>query len=138
MELFYLIMVAQAAMIKYIFFAAMVPFGFAQDWLTAHPEWHSSPLTLSLSKGLQLRLRRIHCLLIRVTESGMVTSKIVLPKEVLTEEYKVPGDKIVVITNGANTDLFKPMDITISREKLKLNQSNSCVCFAGTFLRGMG
>jgi hypothetical protein len=51
----------------YIFFAAMVSFGFAQDWLTAHHERRSFPLTLvplshhevSLSKGLQLRLRRI-------------------------------------------------------------------------------
>ncbi len=42
-----------------ISFAAMVPFGFAQDRLNTHHERHSFPLTLSLSKGLQLRLRRI-------------------------------------------------------------------------------
>ncbi len=60
----------------------------------------------------------------------VVTSKL---KEVLQEEYKVPGEKIVVVTNGANTDLFKPIDTTISREKLNLNQSNSYVCFVGAF-----
>jgi hypothetical protein len=44
---FYLIMVAQATMNINISFAAMVSFGFAQDWLTAHPERHSFPLTMS-------------------------------------------------------------------------------------------
>ncbi len=56
---FYLIMVAQATMNINISFAAMVSFGFAQDRLTTHHERHAFPLTLSLSKGLQLKLRRI-------------------------------------------------------------------------------
>jgi glycosyltransferase involved in cell wall biosynthesis len=60
----------------------------------------------------------------------VVTSKM---KEVLHKEYKIPSDRIIVITNGANTELFRPMDTTMSREILKLNQNNSYVCFAGTF-----
>ncbi len=51
-------MVAQATMNINISFAAVVSFGFAQGRLTAQGKWHAFPLTLSLSKGLQLRLRR--------------------------------------------------------------------------------
>ncbi len=51
-------MVVQATMNINISFAAVVSFGFAQDRLTTHHERHAFPLTLSLSKGLQLRLRR--------------------------------------------------------------------------------
>jgi glycosyltransferase involved in cell wall biosynthesis len=60
----------------------------------------------------------------------VVTSRL---KEVLQKDYGVPADKIVVIPNGANTDLFKPMDATRAREKLNLNQSNNYVCYVGAF-----
>jgi glycosyltransferase involved in cell wall biosynthesis len=45
----------------------------------------------------------------------------------------VPGDKIVVIRNGANTDMFQPMDISVARKKLNLNQSGNYICFVGAF-----
>ena len=65
----------------------------------------------------------------------VVTSKL---KEVLQEEYQVPGDKIVVIPNGANTDLFQPMDAAKAREILNLNQSNDYVCFVGSLYPWQG
>ena len=58
-----------------------------------------------------------------------VTSKL---KEVLHDNYNIPEDKIVVIPNGANTDLFKPMDEAEARRKLNLNQGNDYICFVGT------
>lgn len=54
-------------------------------------------------------------------------------KETLRKDYRVLSDKIVVIPNGANTDLFRPVDTKIARENLKLNQSNSYICFIGAF-----
>lgn len=54
-------------------------------------------------------------------------------KDVLQEDYKVPGDKIAVVTNGANTDLFKPIDPAIAKERLNLNQDNRYICYVGAF-----
>jgi len=59
-------------------------------------------------------------------------------KEVLHNQYKVPQNKIVVIENGANTDLFKPMDTLEARTKLNLNQSGHYVCFVGSLVQWQG
>ncbi|MBA7656753.1 D-inositol-3-phosphate glycosyltransferase [subsurface metagenome] len=64
-----------------------------------------------------------------------VTSKL---KEVLHDNYNVPEDKIVVIQNGANTDLFKPMDEAEARRKLNLNQGNDYICFVGSLVKWQG
>ncbi len=58
----------------------------------------------------------------------VVTSRL---KEILPKEYGVPSDKIVVIKNGANTDLFKPTDVTEARRELNLSRSDHYVCFVG-------
>jgi glycosyltransferase involved in cell wall biosynthesis len=54
-------------------------------------------------------------------------------KDVLQKDYGLPAEKIVVIPNGTDTEIFKPMDIREAREKLKLNQNYSYVCFVGAF-----
>lgn len=59
----------------------------------------------------------------------VVTAKL---KRVLQEDYKIPEDKIVVIQNGANTELFKPMDAIKARKELTLNQNNHHICFVGS------
>jgi glycosyltransferase involved in cell wall biosynthesis len=60
----------------------------------------------------------------------VVTSKL---KETLQKDYMVPGGKITVIPNGANTDLFKPMDTAKARRELGLTQTSNYVCFVGNF-----
>lgn len=65
----------------------------------------------------------------------VVTTKL---KEVLQEDYGVPGDKITVIPNGANIDLFKPMDTVKVRAELGLAQNNNYVCFVGAFFPWQG
>ena len=65
----------------------------------------------------------------------VVTSKL---KEVLHDNYNVPEDKIVVIPNGANIDLFKPMDKAEARRKLNLNQGNDYICFVGSLVKWQG
>jgi len=65
----------------------------------------------------------------------VVTSRL---KEVLQKEYKVPEDKIVVIPNGANIDLFRPMDTSQARKELDLNQDAYYICFVGSLTRWHG
>ncbi len=57
-----------------------------------------------------------------------VTDKL---KDELVNLYTVPKDKIFVINNGANTDLFKPMDQEKVKSELGLEKSKSYVCFVG-------
>jgi glycosyltransferase involved in cell wall biosynthesis len=53
-------------------------------------------------------------------------------KQVLHDDYKIPEDKIVVIQNGANTELFKPMDSIKAKNELNLNQNDNYICYVGT------
>lgn len=66
----------------------------------------------------------------KADEIVVVTSNL---KEALQRDYGVPAEKIVVIPNGTNTDLFKPMDTGAAREKLNLSKSGSYICFVGAF-----
>lgn len=65
----------------------------------------------------------------------VVTAKI---KETLKMDYGVPGNKIVVVENGANTDLFKPMDISKARKELKFDKDSNYVCFVGLLASWQG
>lgn len=58
-----------------------------------------------------------------------VTEKL---KEVLHEEYKIPLNKLVVLENGANTDLFKPIDQIEARTILGLDLKRKYICFVGS------
>ncbi len=53
-------------------------------------------------------------------------------KELLVKEYDIDEDKFAVIPMGANTDLFRPMDMYKCREKLNLDRDSSYVAFVGT------
>ena len=64
-----------------------------------------------------------------------VTSNI---KEILQSEYGIKTDTITVIQNGANTDLFKPMDITQVRNDLNLSQDGDYICFVGSLVQWQG
>jgi len=59
-------------------------------------------------------------------------------KEVLQKDYGVPEDKIAVIRNGANIDLFKPMDVKKARAELGLSRTDNYVCFVGSLFRWHG
>lgn len=64
-----------------------------------------------------------------------VTAKL---KDVLRNDYGVARNKIVVIENGANTDLFKPMDAAMTRRQLRLSEALRYICFVGVFSRWQG
>jgi glycosyltransferase involved in cell wall biosynthesis len=59
-------------------------------------------------------------------------------KEALQKRYPIPPDKIVVIPNGANTDLFTPMDQNTVKDELGLSLENKYVCFVGVLAPWQG
>ena len=64
-----------------------------------------------------------------------VTSRL---KQVLKKEYNIPKNKITVIQNGANTRVFKPIDLLKAREKLNLAQDFNYICFVGALAPWQG
>ena len=59
-------------------------------------------------------------------------------KYVLQNEYKIQPNKIRVIQNGANINLFKPMDQEIAKAELGLIQQYKYVCFVGNLVPWQG
>lgn len=59
-------------------------------------------------------------------------------KTSLQTEHGVAPDKITVIQNGANIDLFRPMDQAKAREKLGLNRNAAYVIFVGLLREWQG
>ena len=59
-------------------------------------------------------------------------------KETLQKRYRIPPGKIVVIPNGANTDLFTPMDQNTVKDELGLSLENKYVCFVGVLAPWQG
>ena len=59
-------------------------------------------------------------------------------KELLHWEYGIKSDRITVIQNGANTDLFKPADVIQVRDELNLRQDCSYICFVGILVQWQG
>lgn len=57
-------------------------------------------------------------------------------KSVLVDEYKVDVHKIEIIENGANTDLFEPIEN--SKEKLNLDRNSKYICFVGNIVSWQG
>jgi len=64
-----------------------------------------------------------------------VTDKL---KEEIKKRYRIPDEKVVVIENGANTDLFKPMDRRKCIKELSLDESCHYVCFVGNLAPWQG
>jgi glycosyltransferase involved in cell wall biosynthesis len=54
-------------------------------------------------------------------------------KEGIKKLYNIPDEKIVVIENGANTELFKPIDSQKARTELNIDESYNYVGFSGSF-----
>jgi glycosyltransferase involved in cell wall biosynthesis len=57
-----------------------------------------------------------------------VTDKL---KDEIVSLYSISEDKIFVVNNGANTDLFKPMDREQVKKELRLESSKKYICFVG-------
>ena len=56
-------------------------------------------------------------------------------KDGLHDLYGIPLSKIVVVHNGANTDLFRSMDKVSCRERLDLEKDAIYLCFVGKLMQ---
>jgi glycosyltransferase involved in cell wall biosynthesis len=56
----------------------------------------------------------------------------------LEKVYNIPGEKIVVVSNGANTSLFKPLGQETCRKELGLDLEIPYVCFVGNLAPWQG
>ena len=52
--------------------------------------------------------------------------------------YNIPGEKIVVVSNGANTSLFKPLEQETCRKELGLDLEIPYICFVGNLAPWQG
>ncbi len=59
-------------------------------------------------------------------------------KKGLIELYDVPDEKIIVVENGANTDLFRPMDKGDAKKALNLDQKLKYIGFVGNLAPWQG
>ena len=59
-------------------------------------------------------------------------------KKDLQRKYNIEGEKINVIGNGANTELFTPSDNLKCRKLLNLPENENIICFVGTFYPWQG
>lgn len=64
-----------------------------------------------------------------------VTDKL---KEELVKMYSIPESKISVINNGANTDLFKPLNQDKAKSEIGLDPSMKYICFSGNLAAWQG
>lgn len=82
-----------------------------------------SPIKLRLINFLmRLKLRRAAAV-ISVTE-GI--------KDVLYTDYSVDKEKVYVVGNGANTELFRPISQSLAKQRLGLQSHNSYIGFVGS------
>jgi glycosyltransferase involved in cell wall biosynthesis len=56
----------------------------------------------------------------------------------LESAYQIPGEKITVVPNGANTSLFKPLEQDACRKNLGLDPETPYVCFVGNLAPWQG
>jgi glycosyltransferase involved in cell wall biosynthesis len=59
-------------------------------------------------------------------------------KKGIIQLYNVPEEKIVIIENGANIELFRPIDQSEAKRELNLSQDINYVCFVGNFAPWQG
>ena len=56
----------------------------------------------------------------------------------LEKNYNISGEKIVVVSNGANTLLFKPLEQEACRKELGLDSKTPYICFVGNLAPWQG
>jgi len=52
--------------------------------------------------------------------------------------YNIPKERVIAIPNGANTDVFKPMDMATCRKDMGLNNDEKYICFTGNLAPWQG
>ncbi len=101
----------------------------------SHPEKRSSFSNRYFSTHARLKLFILKKALEFSDKIIAVTPGI---KSNLEKGYNVPGEKIVVVSNGANTSLFRPLEQETCRRELGLDLKIPFVCFVGNLAPWQG
>ncbi len=59
-------------------------------------------------------------------------------KEYIISRYGIPSAKIVVIYNGTNIEISRPLDKAFCRKKLEIEEKTQIIVFIGSFFRWQG
>ncbi len=59
-------------------------------------------------------------------------------KKGIARSYRIPEERIEVIGNGANTDLFRPMELNRAIKEAGIDPSNEYICFVGNLVEWQG
>lgn len=94
--------------------------------------------TLALMKNLVARSidekesqERIEAEMLLVKQSNMIISPSTTDAYYLTYLYHCPKEKIAVIAPGVNTDIYKPIDKKVAKEKIGMEKDKKLVLFVG-------
>lgn len=90
---------------------------------------HSS----SIKKILGKRLRRAF-----FQNSNKIVAVTASLKNELMRSYRIASEKIIVVPNGANTDIFQPMEKKKVQEELGLAKELKYICFVGNLAPWQG
>jgi glycosyltransferase involved in cell wall biosynthesis len=85
----------------------------------------------SYGKSIQKIVRIIEKIILKRADKIVAVSHSI--KRIMETEYDIESKNITVIQNGANTDLFKPMDTKEVRKELNFNRNANYVGFSGSF-----
>ena len=96
-------------------------------------EMRCSKVGSRISLGLVEKIERLN--MSKASRIITVTFKL---KDLLSLEYGVESKKIVVIQNGANTTLFRPMDMAKTKKEIGLDLNIEYVCFVGSLFYWQG
>jgi len=70
---------------------------------------------------------------ITLTNSDKIISVTKTLKEIFINQYKIKREKIVIVNNGANTDLFRPLNKSILLKEMGFEQDYYYIGFAGSY-----
>lgn len=79
---------------------------------------------------------RIRARMMRTASRVVVVSRGI--RDYLLASYRLDGDRVFIVPNGANTELFRPLDGTACRAGLGIPEDCRVVCFVGNLVRWQG
>lgn len=91
--------------------------------------------TMLNASPLMIHIMKI-CEYVSYNLSEKIISNAPGTKEDIAKEFKINKDKIAVLPNGANIDLFKPMNVL--KSNLDLDENCSYICFVGNLAPWQG
>lgn len=105
---------------------------------------HISEVNGIFAEEAESFLSKLYILIVAFVEriSYTLSNKIIAVtpgiKNYIEAEYNISRDKIIVVSNGANVDLFKPMSRDLVRAALGGDKNEYWICFVGHFSRWQG